>query len=55
MLRPNRSQSPHQSMAERRFGAPDARIEWLERRCRAMRAKALASHWPTIWPSIATF
>ena len=49
MLSSIRSRSPHQSMVERRFGAspsdPVARVEWLERKCRAMRAQGLAGHW----------
>jgi hypothetical protein len=36
-------------MVERRFGTSPrdlaARVEWLERKCRAMRAQALAGHW----------
>jgi hypothetical protein len=39
---------PSQSMVER-FGTspsgPAARILWLERKCRSMRAKGLAGHW----------
>jgi hypothetical protein len=36
-------------MVERRFGTSPrdlaARVEWLERKCRAMRAQGLAGHW----------
>jgi hypothetical protein len=49
MLSSIRSSSSHQSMVERRFGTPPpdlaGRIEWLERKCRAMRAQGLAGHW----------
>jgi hypothetical protein len=49
MLSSIRSPSPYQSMVEQRFGSspsdPADRVEWLERKCRAMRAQALARHW----------
>jgi hypothetical protein len=49
MLSSIRSPSPHQFMVEQRFGSspsdPAARIAWLERKCRAMRAQGLAGHW----------
>jgi hypothetical protein len=49
MLSSIRSPSPHQSIVERRFGAsprdPVVRVEWLERKCHAMRAQGLAGHW----------
>ena len=49
MLRSIRSPSPHQPAADKRLGAPPNnsvdRIAWLERKCRSMRAQALAGHW----------
>jgi hypothetical protein len=49
MLNSIRSQSQHRWTIERRLGTPPtdfaAGIEWLERRCRAMRAQGLAGHW----------
>jgi hypothetical protein len=49
MLSSIRSPSPHQSMVERRVGTSPrdlaARVEWLQRKCRAMRARGLAGHW----------
>jgi hypothetical protein len=50
MLSSIRSPSPHQSTVDQRFGTspsnPAERIEWLERKCRAMRAQGLTGHWP---------
>ena len=48
MLSSIRSPSPHQAI-DRRLGTPPSdlapRVEWLERKCRAMRAQGLAGHW----------
>ena len=48
MLNAIRSSSSHQSAVGRRFTCPSepfARIAWLDRKCRAMRAQGLACHW----------
>jgi hypothetical protein len=49
MLSSIRSPSPYQSLVARRFGTSPrdlaVRVEWLERKCRAMRAQGLAGHW----------
>jgi hypothetical protein len=49
MLSSIRTPSPVRSSLDQRFGAfpsdPAARVAWLERKCRAMRAQGLAGHW----------
>jgi hypothetical protein len=49
MLSSIRSPSPHQSTVDQRYGTspsnPVERVEWLERKCRAMRAQGRTGHW----------